>query len=106
MKKRPMKITRVQTINPPCGVRRSTLELSSAANAGDAEPRSRTSEKSEARMRRKSWRDQHHGASRTRRGDSGLELRNLALELERDDDAEERDALDERGENQRRGLDT
>src|SRR4051794_32344786 len=44
------------------------------------------------------------GTSSTRVDEVPLEL-DLALDLERDDDAEQRGALDERGENQRGGLD-
>src|SRR3954470_21571120 len=103
MKKRPMKISSVQSINPPCGVSRSTLEPSSAANAGVAEPRSRTSEKSEARMM---WRRVGETCTTARPGRAVMTVGlDLVLQKEGDDDAEERAPLDERGENQRRRLD-
>src|SRR5688572_7266126 len=107
MKRRTMKISSVQNINPPLGESRLTFSPCSAAKATLG--RSIRAEAREAVVRIEMTGDER-GASPTGGGPPGWRTRRcqqleLALDLETDDDAEERGAFDERRENDRGRLD-
>src|SRR5690349_7366665 len=99
-----MKMISVQNITPPLGERRFTRPPSSWASSGEADASTSASERERVRI---------GGVTKSRRreraGGAGVTPpaahSELVLDDERDDDAEERDALDEGGENQGRRLD-